>query len=463
MQLSNRNPLPYIIITAIVLLTSLILTSKYYLFAFLPSLAIAAYLVLLRYPQLGIYALVFLIPFGAFRKFDVAGITVNISWLIAAPLLFIVLLQTMVGKSSFVKIRISLLPWFGLFFLIEIISTWLSPYTASAVHETKLWLASFLYIALLAMLITRKGFFDILPSILISSVFLSSLLGNLGFFFDISVFTGGQFNGTFSRNLGGAIDANNLSLMVIACIPLIVYRYFYSKVRGAKLFYALILANSVLAVGTSYSRGGMLIFLVACVLIMWEYRHFFSVTKIGFALLALIVGASVFVSVMPQSFWQRQLSLTSKEDTSLNRRAAYIGVAMNAFIQRPIFGSGPDSFYHLFALTPHARISKETGERLGRYAHNTYLEILVGTGLSGLFVFLVILGRALFTFSQVKKRYWDGGKIEQAHLIGSYRLFLFIVLLYLMIFSESHHKFMLLGLVLSQIAFRLSNEDNHNE
>ena len=184
-----------------------------------------------------------------------------------------------------------------------------------------------------------------------------------------------------------------------------------------------------------------------------------KVRNFGFVLAGLSLGVTLFVAVMPDSFWQRQFSLTSKEDTSLNRRAAYIGVAMKAFIERPVFGTGPDSFYHIFAQTPLARISELTGEPLGRYAHNTYLEILVGTGLSGLFIFLVILGKSLITFTQVTKRYRYAGQIEKAHLVSSYRLFLFLVLLYLVIFSESHHKFMLLGLVLSQISLRLCDQE----
>jgi O-antigen ligase len=311
------------------------------------------------------------------------------------------------------------------------------------------------------MLISRHAFKQTLPSILITSVFLSGFLGNLGFFLGFNLFTRDRTGGAgeFARSLGGAIDANNMSLMAIACIPLIMHRFFYSKLKWAKLIYGFVFINTAFTVGTSYSRGGLMIFLLACVLVTVEYRHLFKVRFIGFILLGCSLGVSSFVVMMPDSYWDRAKSLGQFQDSSLNRRAAYVSIAMDAFMQRPIFGTGPDSFYHIFALTPLARISKETGERMGRYAHNTYLEILVGMGITGLVIFLVILAKALYSLTWVRQRYKSDGDEVQASYINACRLFLFLVLLYLVIFSETHHKFMLVGLVMSQIAVRSYKEE----
>lgn len=443
-----------LMIAGLVLMTAYILTSKFYYLAFVPSLGVVAALLLARYPQLGVYALVFLIPFGAFRKFAVAGIEVNISWLIAGPLFILVMARHLLNKTTISAKAIPLWPWLGLFFLVNVISTWLSPYPQSAMHDMKLWLASFFYIALLVMLLTPKDFKTVLPNVLIFSVCLSSLLGNLGFFFNLSLFSRTQTSGAFARNLGGAIDANNMSLMVIACLPLVVYRFIYAKSLWLKWLYLLVLANSVLAVGTTYSRGGFLIFMLAIVLMLVEFHRYLKVRHIGFALLGLSLGLTVFVTLMPSSFWERQSSLGDWQDSSLARRSSYLFVAADAFMARPVFGSGPDSFYHIFAQTHFARLSKEDGRRLGRYAHNTYIEILVGMGALGLLIFLIILAKAMLSFSRAKRHFVEAGLNEQACFIGSCRLFLLLVLIYLAIFSESHHKFMLLGLVMSQLAMQ---------
>lgn len=451
-SLMPRNTLSSLIISAVIVLTLVILATKYYYLAFAPSCAAIALIIISRYPQVGIYALIFLIPFGAFRKFSISGIEINISWLIAIPLFIIILLQGLVSKSSLRQLVMPIWPWLALFFLILIISTGLSPYPATALKGFKLWLAALFFIILLKSLISERGFKQTLPSILITSVGLSAFLGNLGFFFSSPLLVSVQPDGSFSRNLGGSIDPNNLSLMVIACLPLIVYRFLYSPLRRAKLIYALLFLNCIIAVGTTYSRGGLLILIITSLLMVVEYRHFFRAKFIGFVLLGVTVSLVTFSAMMPDSFWTRQSSLVSWSDSSLVRRTAYLYVAADAFKDRPLVGYGPDSFYNIFAETSYARFDKETGKPQGRYAHNTYIEILIGTGIVGLLLFLIIIGKSLRSFSLIKREYLLRGSHEQACFIGSCRLFFLSVMVYLLIFSEPHHKFMLLGIVMSQLA-----------
>ena len=290
-------------------------------------------------------------------------------------------------------------------------------------------------------------------------------MGNLSFFTSITLFNHQQLDGAFSRNLGGALDANNLSLMVIACLPLVVHRLIYATTGLKKLFYLAILTNSVLAVGTSYSRGGMLVFLLASFLVLLEFRQTYQARRLGFLLLALTIGFSAFVVMMPETFWQRQSSLTDWSDSSLQRRTAYLYVARDAFMQNPLFGTGPDTFYQIFADTNFARLDKSTGRPLGRYAHNTYVEVLVGTGVIGLTLFLFVIILALNKFSRMRNMYLLNNQPRLAHLLGGYRLMLINVMIYLVIFSEAQHKFMLLGLVLSQLAERYyqkpGQDDDH--
>ncbi|WP_372768111.1 O-antigen ligase family protein [Pseudoalteromonas sp.] len=458
-QIANFGLSRLLIISALLALTVLILSSKYFVLAAIPSLAILATLVMSKRPQIGVYILIFMIPFGAFRKIMVGSTEINLAWLVAGGTFLIFLADRIIHKKSFRDLRNLVSLWLGLFFLIAIVSTWLSPHIAASIKDFKLWIAALLYIILVLALVPKQGFRKTVPKLIIISVAISTFLGNIDYLFGLSLFTEDHMGGDLTRNVGATIDPNNLSLMIIASMPIIMHGFLYAKRPISKLAYAMLLANAVLGIGLTFSRGGFLVFVVVSALIAFEFRHFFKVKFIGFILLGISVSLSAFVIIMPDTFWQRQTSLTSWEDSSLVRRASYLEVASDAFLERPLFGHGLDSFYQIYAQTQYAKIDKETGKILGRYAHNSYLEILVGTGIIGLIAFLMLLFTALKAFTIAKQRYLMANMKEEADFIACLRLFLFATLFYLLIFSETHHKFMLVGLALSQLALRYSQID----
>lgn len=455
-QLANIGLARLLIISALIVLTVLLLTTKYFVLAAVPSILVVASLVMSKQPQIGVYILVFMIPFGAFRKIMVGSVEINLAWIVAGGTFLIFIADRIIHKKPFNDLRNPVSLWLGLFFLVAIISTWLSPYMAASVKDFKLWIAALLYILVVIALVPRHGFRNTIPKIIIISVAISTLLGNIDYLFGINLFTQEHMGGELTRNVGATIDPNNLSLMIIATLPIIIHGFLYAKRPISKLAYGVLLANAVLGIGLTFSRGGFLVFVIISALIAFEFRHFFKVKYIGFILLGLSISLTTFVVVMPDSFWQRQTSLTSWEDSSLVRRASYLEVASDAFIERPFFGHGLDSFYRIYAQTQYAKIDKETGKILGRYAHNSYIEILVGTGIIGLISFLMLLMTALRAFTTAKNRYLNANMQEEADYIASLRLFLFATLFYLLIFSETHHKFMLVGLALSQLALRYS-------
>jgi O-antigen ligase len=134
------------------------------------------------------------------------------------------------------------------------------------------------------------------------------------------------------------------------------------------------------------------------------------------------------------------------------RRAAYIDVALQSFKQHPVLGTGPLTFKDVWLNSIMAREFKIEE----RPAHNTYLEVLVGSGLVGLIIFLLLLWRALANFSHARRIFRDMGDIEMASLVGAYRLSFISVLIYFFIKSGIDHKLFLLALPLSETALRLA-------
>ena len=159
---------------------------------------------------------------------------------------------------------------------------------------------------------------------------------------------------------------------------------------------------------------------------------------------------------IPEAYVERQKSVTlgTQADKSIMRRASYIPVALNSFKENPALGTGPLTFKNVWVNSIMARRFKMEE----RSCHNTYLEVLVGSGILGLIAFLVLLWRAFFNFSHAKKIFWDMGDVEMASLVGAYRLSFISVLIYFFVKSGLQHKFFLLALPLSEVALRLARD-----
>lgn len=457
-----RNSIPILLITLLVAATLLLLMTPYYwLAAALPIVCIVLFF-LIKNTHWGLYGMVALIPFGAFRKIYIGQFELNVPWILAAIVLVVLILQFLLRQRSWLVLKDRIWVWLLLFLGVMSLSAFYSIYKETPIADIKLWMAALLFIALCFVLISPHGLHHHLPKILIFSVFVSAQLGVIGFFFGIDLFAREQISGTFSRGLGGAIDANNMALMVIATLPLVVHCWLTSQTMRHRLLYLTIFMLNLVAVGTTYSRGGFLVLLLSLLLMLWEFRRFNKPKYLGFFLFVLCAASVSFVHMMPDSFWERQTSLVSWSDSSLTRRTSYLFVAQDAFVEHPFIGSGPGAFREIFKDSIYARVDDETGEAKPRYAHNTYLEVLVGTGALGMLIFLMILYLTLRGFSIAKQRYLSQGNTHLASLMGAYKLYFMLIMLYLLIFSEPFHKLMLLAFALSPLALRFAKASSQD-
>ena len=104
----------------------------------------------------------------------------------------------------------------------------------------------------------------------------------------------------------------------------------------------------------------------------------------------------------------------------------------------------------------------ESGER--RYpAHNSYVEVLVGTGTIGFIVFGLIILLVLRNFHISKKRFQLNGEEGIMLLIDAYRLSLIAILISFFFLSSLYIKYLWIILALSQGALKLSKEISVNQ
>jgi O-antigen ligase len=85
-----------------------------------------------------------------------------------------------------------------------------------------------------------------------------------------------------------------------------------------------------------------------------------------------------------------------------------------------------------------------------------YLEILVGTGLIGLTVFLLIIGLAWRNFRKAAEMSRAGGHERLSAVILAYQFSFLAILIHLVSLSSFNHKYLWMSLALSQVAVTLA-------
>lgn len=249
-------------------------------------------------------------------------------------------------------------------------------------------------------------------------------------------------------------------MMIIFVIPLVMHYLFYAKTMGTRVGFGILLLINLLGVVSTNSRSGMLVAGFILLILALVHMAKMKARYIGVVFPLFLSFVLALPVVLPQKALMRLQTLTATyQDKSVQRRGAYVEVGMRAFMKSPVIGYGPFTFQHLFAESRESRIYKREGVRGEelRQAHNTYLEILVGSGAIGLFFFMGAILQAHTNFTKARKLLSSINKPEQSHLIMSFQLAFLGALIYLSVFSDPYHKYLLIMLPLSELALRFTN------
>jgi len=408
-------------------------------------------------PQLLFYLTVFTIPYYQLRQISEELPFLKVDWLLVMALTVIIIPAIFIQKKVPESLKSNLWPWLGLFLLINFISSLISAYPAhcfaSIFNPLLIGLA---FIALNMIMISRRGFEKYLPLVLCWSIGINAFLGMLGYFFNFMPFGG-------ERGRGLTIGANNMALMCIFTVPLLTHWIFHAKTRVRAGIGVLLLIVNILGVVSSESRGGFLGLSIVAILTLYELRHRFHPKYLG---ITIAIAGAAFIAVLsfvPQEYIQRQATIGTigerEAGRSIQRREAYLIVAWEAFTRHPLLGSGTSAFPKIWVNSEETRRFKMTE----RPAHNTYAEVIVGTGIIGFIIFMVLLWKTFRNFSRAKKRFINTGFNNLASLTSAYQLSFIAVCIYFLFKSGLDHKLFLLSLPLSQVALALSHHQNKSE
>ncbi|MGI9316686.1 MAG: O-antigen ligase family protein [bacterium] len=444
-----------------VMVTAFLLFTPYYYFAPVPALVLIATVWIFRNPAIGFYLIVLLIPFAAFRKIG----PVNIPWVIMLVVITVFAINIVKEKRLPSVSRSNLWPLVGLYIIVSILSTLFAEYPDTAKTHLFYLLAGYGFVLVGMLCLTPDSFRTHIPNMVIWGVGLSTTLAFLDYVFGWSLFRELHLSGNNMRSIGGALDPNNFSIMILFTLPFAIHRAFYPGSQGARILLFLLVPLMLLTVTSTFSRSGFLTMIFSVVLLIHHYRRYLRPRILGFFFLLGFCGFVLTIYTIPENFWERQLSLLKWEDKSLNRRYSYLFVGGAAVAQNPLFGSGPGAFKQIYENSETSRKFSRGHKDRARSAHNTYLEVVVGTGILGFLLFMALNIRAVQNFRVAERMFLDRGEVELANLAASQRIGYLTLMLFLLTLSEQYHKFMLLSLVLSQgaIYFALRQTENQRD
>ncbi len=213
---------------------------------------------------------------------------------------------------------------------------------------------------------------------------------NLGLGFGLGALVASLQTGSSDRGRRGGTKGDRIgSVWILYCV-------------------AVILAGLI----ATHSRGGFLAMLSATGITFLVLRP--RTVRLHFGLLAIVLVVPIFlVAIGTDSPFQRLASMSEAGETGLNGRTAIWLASLRTWLDRPLFGAGMGTFE--VALAP--ALDRDLGVSY-QHAENEYLEMAVEGGLTGLLLFLILVGgvaasgyRALARASSTTDRAWVLGAI----------------------------------------------------
>ncbi len=200
-------------------------------------------------------------------------------------------------------------------------------------------------------------------------------------------------------------DNNHFAVAMVMSVPLAYYLSHYSQKRIVRFGFFCGMLLTVAAILGTYSRGGFLCLAVVGLGVA------FGAPKKWVAIGVVLLGAVAVVALAPESWFDRIESIQNAgQDTSFMGRVAAWRISSAIALSNPVFGGG----FHALQLQSTWNAFKEEGGLLSfvdiphmpviaKAAHSIYFEIMGDLGFVGLFLFLLILGNAIFTRFEIKR------------------------------------------------------------
>ncbi|HSF61930.1 MAG TPA: O-antigen ligase family protein [Gaiellaceae bacterium] len=215
------------------------------------------------------------------------------------------------------------------------------------------------------------------------------------------------------RGLGTEVDG--IALIVAIAVPAAWYLAASPTHQqgspGRRLLNFMYVPVGLFAVVITGTRGATLALLPAAIFVFWSLRHARPAHRLA-ALGTLVAAILVLVVYAPRGPLARIQSATTatelgSEDSALSGRWSIWVESSHAFLDRPILGAGLDA--HRTAVSQGLN-EVRTFRIAEKEAHNTYISVLVETGIVGfaiLATMIVIVVKRIRRLSDWRAWYWS--------------------------------------------------------
>jgi putative inorganic carbon (HCO3(-)) transporter len=457
------NPVFALIVLVVIGLSTVLLATPYYPLAVLPGFAVILILLIGRFPEYGYYLIIFLIPFNGYTTFTSAYKFLTISKVIGILVLIVLAFRFIVNKTKPIDVKSNLWPLLIIFFAINFLTACSSDYPDTSFNMLRKAITAYSFFFLALIFSSRHVYSQVLPKILVVSTCISAALSIFGYIFNIPMFVMNINSESIKRAVGGSSGPNEFCVILTFSIPVIAHLFFREDRPFRRAIFGGMFVVNVIAIMMTYSRSGFI--LVSIILCLLGINYFKKLKPIytGFVTLFLLLGIIVAYISIPESYKYRIQTVTDvRTDASIGRRVSYLLVGKEAFMKKPLFGHGPGTFRDIYSQSSHARVfnynRRLDPDKNRRAAHNSYLEVIVGTGLLGSFIYMIILVIAFRNFNTAKAIFHKNARPDMVSITNAYQYCFFAVLVGFLFLSGNYHKYFWLSLALSQVALTIAKQ-----
>jgi probable O-glycosylation ligase (exosortase A-associated) len=203
----------------------------------------------------------------------------------------------------------------------------------------------------------------------------------------------------FTQGFGGMLSDNNTMALAFAmAVPLCWFARMLAPSRLVRTGFAIAALLNAAAVVFTHSRGGALALGVAMLLIGWRSQH-----RIATALVILgFMGGAVYQ--VRDSFADRMATLSApEEEASAYSRIVLAQSGLKLWRDYPLFGVGFTEANEQQLISNYVP-AENAEDYAGKVLHNTYVQVLVDTGVLGIISYLTLLFGGCYALGRSIKR-----------------------------------------------------------